>query len=155
MKKEVFFLLSKEKQIKNFTKKKSIHTCNQYTRMNTPHSVRLAQKLKAKKRKRKKRDISRQKSTHTHVCATQLRRVHTYHSKRRKKKSLQNGADWFLIHSFIFISSLSWKDAEVKAMMVDRWEAWLINPINTPQTFKLESLTFAKPPMIFFIIPNL
>lgn len=66
--------------------------------MNTPHSVRLAQKLKAKK---KKRDISRQKSTHTHVCATQLRRVHTYHSKRRKKKVYKmEPIDFLFIHSF-------------------------------------------------------
>lgn len=74
--------------------------------------------------------------------------------KEKKRKSLQNGADWYLIHSFIFISSLSWKDAEVEAMMVDRWEAWLINPLNTPQTFKLGISHLCQTPYDLFHHPK-
>ena len=87
MKKEVYFLLSKEKQIKNFTKKKkSIHTCNQHTRMNTPHSVRLAQKLKAKK-KEKRGHFPPKKHTYTRVCYTTNACAHI--PLQKKKESLQ------------------------------------------------------------------
>lgn len=100
MKKEVYFLLSKEKQIKNFTqKKKSIHTCNQHTRMNTPHSVRLAQKLKAKKKKRGY--FPPKKHTYTRVCYTTKACAHIPLQKKRKKKVYKmEPIDILFIHSF-------------------------------------------------------
>ena len=62
--------------------------CNQHTHEHhSKSSVRLAQ-AQGRIKERKKKGSSRQKSTHTHVCVTQVKRVHTYHSK-----SLQNGAN--------------------------------------------------------------
>ena len=97
----LFSPLQRKTNKKFHKKKKSIHTCNQHTRMNTPHSVRLAQMLKAKKKE--KGDISRQKSTHTHVCATQLKRVHTYHSKRKKKVYKMEPIDFLFIHFHLLL----------------------------------------------------
>lgn len=75
---------------KKFHQKKSIHTCNQHTRMNTPHSVRLAQKLKAKK-KEKRGHFPPKKHTYTRVCYTTKACAHI--PLQKKKESLQNGAD--------------------------------------------------------------